>query len=112
MTFGPYQLAHIAQTVMWLRSLARKGGKGVVNNIDARCLGRVADTLEDLVKARDTHAMVRRSHMARYIAWVADRRDETEEELEAESSFVARQIKARQFNVPVCEVAATRVWER
>ena len=34
------------QTVEWLRGLAAKGGKGVVNNIDARCLGRIADELE------------------------------------------------------------------
>jgi len=34
--------------VTWLRYLADKGGKGVVNNIDARCLGRIADELERL----------------------------------------------------------------
>jgi hypothetical protein len=34
--------------VPWLRHLAEKGGKGVVNNIDARCLGRIADELEYL----------------------------------------------------------------
>ena len=32
--------------VTWLRALAAKGGKGVVNNIDARSLGRIADQLE------------------------------------------------------------------
>ena len=36
------------QTIDWLRGLAEKGGKGVVNNIDARCLGRIADELERL----------------------------------------------------------------
>jgi len=36
------------QTIDWLRGLAEKGGKGVVNNIDARCLGRIADDLERL----------------------------------------------------------------
>lgn len=36
------------QTIDWLRGLAEKGGKGVVNNIDARCLGRIADDLEYL----------------------------------------------------------------
>lgn len=36
------------QTIEWLRSLAAKGGKGVVDNIDARCLGRIADELEAL----------------------------------------------------------------
>lgn len=36
------------QTIAWLRGLAEKGGKGVVNNIDARCLGRIADELEAL----------------------------------------------------------------
>jgi hypothetical protein len=34
--------------VTWLRGLAEKGGKGVVGNIDARCLGRVADELAEL----------------------------------------------------------------
>jgi hypothetical protein len=33
------------QTIEWLRGLAEKGGKGVVNNIDARSLGRIADDL-------------------------------------------------------------------
>lgn len=32
----------------WLRSLSAKGAKGVVNNIDARCLGRVADDIDRL----------------------------------------------------------------
>lgn len=31
---------------LWLRGLAAKGGRGVVNNIDARSLGRIADELE------------------------------------------------------------------
>lgn len=34
--------------VPWLRTLAEQGGRGVVNNIDARCLGRIADELERL----------------------------------------------------------------
>lgn len=34
--------------VPWLRGIAEKGGKGVVDNIDARCLGRVADELARL----------------------------------------------------------------
>lgn len=44
------------QTVAWLRGLAKKGGKGTVGNIDARCLGRIADRIEALqgqVAARD-----------------------------------------------------------
>lgn len=36
------------QTIKWLRGLAELGGKGVVHNIDARCLGRIADDLEQL----------------------------------------------------------------
>lgn len=32
----------------WLRGLAAKGDKGVVDNIDARSLGRVAEELEYL----------------------------------------------------------------
>lgn len=34
--------------VPWLRHLEAKGGKGIVNNIDARSLGRVADEIEFL----------------------------------------------------------------
>lgn len=36
----------IEALVIWLRTLKEKGGKGVVGNIDARALGRVADALE------------------------------------------------------------------
>lgn len=39
--------------VKWLRGLADLGGKGTVHNIDARCLGRVADELERLAQERD-----------------------------------------------------------
>ena len=38
----------------WLRGLAAKGGKGVVNNIDARSLGRVADQLVHLHEQLET----------------------------------------------------------
>jgi hypothetical protein len=34
--------------VEWLRGLAERGGKGAVNNIDARALGRAADEIERL----------------------------------------------------------------
>ena len=34
--------------VPWLRELAAAGGKGVVNNVDARSLGRIADEIERL----------------------------------------------------------------
>lgn len=39
------------QTIEWLRIMATVGGiggKGIVNNIDARALGRVADEIERL----------------------------------------------------------------
>lgn len=39
--------------VPWLRGLAELGGKGVVHNIDARCLGRIADELERLTQECD-----------------------------------------------------------
>lgn len=32
----------------WLRTMAHRGGKGVVDNIDARALGRVADEIDGL----------------------------------------------------------------
>ncbi|EKS29251.1 hypothetical protein [Afipia felis] len=38
------------QTIAWLRDLASKGGKGVVNNIDARCLARIADEITRLTE--------------------------------------------------------------
>jgi hypothetical protein len=34
-------------SIAWLTGLAEKGGKGVVGNIDARSLGRIAGELED-----------------------------------------------------------------
>lgn len=40
------------QTIPWLRLLAAEGGKGVVNNIDARSLGRIADHLSALLAER------------------------------------------------------------
>src|SRR5216684_3297119 len=46
----------MSKYVSWLRELAEKGGKGVVNNIDARCLGRIADELEQsATQATDIH---------------------------------------------------------
>jgi len=47
------------QTIAWLRNLEKKGGKGVVNNIDARCLGRIADDLERLRAALEPFAAVK-----------------------------------------------------
>jgi hypothetical protein len=40
--------------VAWLRGLAEKGGKGVVNNIDARSLGRIAEEIERLRACNET----------------------------------------------------------
>ena len=46
--------------VTWLESLAAQGGKGTVNNIDARALGRVAAELESFraENARLSEALV------------------------------------------------------
>jgi hypothetical protein len=42
-------MATIRQTIHWLRKLSMQGGKrGVVNNIDAKSLARVADRIEEL----------------------------------------------------------------
>lgn len=49
------------QTIEWLRGLAAKGGKGVVNNIDARCLGRIADELERLTAQEKDYRNLTRS---------------------------------------------------
>jgi hypothetical protein len=34
--------------IAWLRNLAEKGSKGIVDNIDARALGRIANEIERL----------------------------------------------------------------
>lgn len=39
--------------IRWLRGLADEGGKGVVDNLDARALGRVADTIAALAQGGD-----------------------------------------------------------
>ena len=44
--------------IAWLRTLEKRGGKGVVNNIDARALGRVASALE---RTRDVVKVARRA---------------------------------------------------
>jgi len=47
----------------WLRSLAAKGDKGVLDNIDARALGRAADTIASLTRERDEAiGLLRRYH--------------------------------------------------
>lgn len=50
---APTDAEQIALSITWLRNLADKGGKGVVNNIDARGLGRVADQLDAARRERD-----------------------------------------------------------
>ncbi len=57
-------------TVAWFRHLAEKGGKGVVNNIDARALGRIADDLEakDAEVARLKNVAFQAQEMAKEIA--------------------------------------------
>jgi hypothetical protein len=53
-----------SELVKWLRHMAERGGKGTVDNVDARSLGRVADALERAIptegEARD-HAEALRS---------------------------------------------------
>jgi hypothetical protein len=49
-------------TISWFRSLAAKGGKGTLNNIDARSLGRIADELE----AKDAEIVRLRAKSQRY----------------------------------------------
>jgi hypothetical protein len=44
-------VSQLQQTIDWLQALAHRGGKGVVDNIDARCLGRVAVRLDKMRKA-------------------------------------------------------------
>lgn len=41
----------VDRLVKWLKGMAQEGGKGVVNNIDARALGRVACELDVLQAA-------------------------------------------------------------
>lgn len=47
--------------------------------------------------------------MNHYVVWIHDRREETEEEIEAATSFEARKIKAEQFQVSVFDCIAIRV---
>lgn len=58
------------QTIEWLRGLAEKGGKGVVNNIDARCLGGIADDLTTLTTLTAERDALDKSHadLARRLA--------------------------------------------
>jgi hypothetical protein len=49
------------QTIGWLRELAAAGGKGVVHNIDARSLGRIADELERLTAQEKDYRNLTRS---------------------------------------------------
>ena len=39
-------MSDFTSTIEWFRRMAEQGGKGVVNNIDARSLGRIADQME------------------------------------------------------------------
>jgi hypothetical protein len=72
---------HETDFVPWLRMLAANGGKGVVNNIDARCLGRIADQIESLRGQRD-EAEQRGRDIGRAVGWDAAKRD-TSSTLEA-----------------------------
>jgi hypothetical protein len=51
----------VSDFIPWLRGLAEKGGRGVVNNIDARCLGRIADELERLTAQEKDYRDLTRS---------------------------------------------------
>ena len=44
-------VSQLQQTIDWLTNLAQRGGKGTVDNIDARCLGRIAKRLDKMRKA-------------------------------------------------------------
>lgn len=47
--------------------------------------------------------------MTRYICWLVDRRDETEEEIEAPNRLEACRIKAEQFGVHIAAAWAEEV---
>jgi hypothetical protein len=53
----PKRYAYLECVTTWLRGLAEKGGKGVVNNIDARSLGRIADMLDAATAAKPAGEM-------------------------------------------------------
>ncbi len=38
----------VNQLIAWLDDMSRRGGKGTVNNVDARALGRVAEAMSAL----------------------------------------------------------------
>lgn len=57
-------------SIEWLRGLAEKGAKGIVNNIDARSLGRIADELEEWKQAAGVEAGLRREYVDKCAALV------------------------------------------
>jgi hypothetical protein len=61
----------MADFVSWLRGLAEKGGKGVVNNIDARSLGALADELAAAIRRITVLEMIIREEL-----WALDCHDE------------------------------------
>lgn len=69
----------------WLRSLSKKGGKGVVNNIDARSLGHVADELDALRNLVDRAY----SEIAFAVHDLSGRRLDTDEAIEGRAARLA-----------------------
>jgi hypothetical protein len=63
--------SHMSDFVAWLRGLATKGGKGVVNNLDARSLGAAADEMDAARRRIVVLEMVIRQDL-----WPVDCRDD------------------------------------
>jgi hypothetical protein len=57
-------LPYPSELVKWLRHMAERGGKGTVDNVDARSLGRVADALERTIPTEgEARELVGRLHV-------------------------------------------------
>lgn len=69
----------------WLRSMSERGGKGVVNNIDARSLGRAADELDALRNLADRAY----SEIAFAVHDLSGRRLDTDEAIEGRAARLA-----------------------
>src|SRR5258705_357328 len=85
------------QAVHWLRQLAEKGGKGTVDNIDARALGRCADLLDVAPRPHDAEFVTGATHDKLVTAYdeVARRVAELEHNYKTAVDGWAHDIRAR-----------------
>lgn len=76
--------------VPWLRALAKDGGKGVVGNIDARCLGRLADGIDDLSRQLAEAQTISKQRLSA-LEFVRSERDKLHHKLAEAQRVIERQ---------------------